>query len=329
MSERELTNYENIDISPAAKGAHDEEVYLYDASTGRLVCASCNPSGERPHGVFDTQTGGEGLGLLVDRPETWAERWIAGSLPGWTLSQLAGTSGPRTEHQPRYLSNSGRLFFNSADALVPGVSSRTRAEEIGGSVQQVGVDNVYEYEQRGEGGCASEPGCVALISSGTSEHESAFLDASEGGADAFFVTAAQLVPQDTDNSLDIYDARICGTVDSEPCLKPKAGPPVQCTGEGCRAPQAPQESSPSPVTNVVSSSGNLGEKAVSPPKVSQKPKTETQAQKLAAALKACRKLKQKRKRAKCEAQARKKYKVKSKKKKTTAKKTAVRPRSRA
>ena len=48
MSDRSLTGYDNVDANPAAKGARDEEVYLYDASTKLLVCASCNPNGEPP-----------------------------------------------------------------------------------------------------------------------------------------------------------------------------------------------------------------------------------------------------------------------------------------
>ena len=47
MSERSLTGYENLDVS---SGVPDEEVFLYDASAGRLVCASCNPTGARPAG---------------------------------------------------------------------------------------------------------------------------------------------------------------------------------------------------------------------------------------------------------------------------------------
>ena len=45
-----LTGYDNID---AVSGKPDEEVYLYDAVAGRLVCASCDPTGARPVGVFD------------------------------------------------------------------------------------------------------------------------------------------------------------------------------------------------------------------------------------------------------------------------------------
>src|SRR5664280_437074 len=61
-----------------------------------------------------------------------------------------------------------------------------------------------------EGREGEEPGgCVALISSGSSSHESAFLDASESGDDVFILTTAQLGGADTDKSYDVYDAHVC------------------------------------------------------------------------------------------------------------------------
>ena len=48
MSDSPLTGYDNRD---AVTGQPDEEVYLYDAAAGRLVCASCDPTGARPHGA--------------------------------------------------------------------------------------------------------------------------------------------------------------------------------------------------------------------------------------------------------------------------------------
>ena len=304
MSARELTGYHNVDANPEAKGAHAEEVYVYDANTGRLVCASCNPSGEPPHGVFDTTQAGEGLGLTVDRPETWSGHWLAGSIPGWTLFEL---NNPRAEHQSRYLSNSGRLFFDSADALVPQDQARTRQESINGKTLSVGVENVYEFEPSGEGSCSNEPGCVALISSGTSERESAFLDAGENGGDVFFLTAAALVAQDTDTGLDVYDARVCGTSETQPCLPVKVPPPPACTGEGCRPPASGQLSFPDGATATYSGPGNTPRLQVSSSKATTTSKTKplTRAQKLTKALSACHKLKRHKRRLACERTVRK------------------------
>lgn len=214
MSDRSLTGYDNHD---AASGEPDEEVFLYDANSGRVVCASCNPSGARPTGMFDR---GKVPLPLVDPPEVWEGRWLAGLIPGWTPDRLN-----HAIYQSRYLSDGGRLFFDSPDALVPHDTN--------------GTEDVYEYEPNGEGNCHREPGCVALISSGTSGEESAFLDASANGDDVFFLTAARLTPQDRDASLDVYDAHVCST--TAPCLSPSvASPPVCTNSDSCRAAPSPQ-----------------------------------------------------------------------------------------
>jgi DNA-binding beta-propeller fold protein YncE len=323
MSERSLTGYDNEDVSSKAPGERlDEEVYLYNATSGLLVCASCNPTGARPVGVFDsggTHGGdGEGIGLVVDRPEIWSavseretfktstDHWLAGSIPGWT-------NGGKyyTPYQSRYLSNKGRLFFNSADPLLPAGSvaeeKRTRPETVEGQTQEVGVENVYEYEPDGVGGCQSG-GCIGLISSGKSEHESAFLDASETGDDVFFLTTARLSPLDTDGNFDIYDARACG----DECPATPAPPAKACEGEECQGTPGAYAGATSMAsgTSVFSGPGNvvlpkqgvLAEKQVIVPV-----KSLTRAQKLANALRTCRREHKKSKRLACEKQAKKKY----------------------
>lgn len=226
MSQMPLTGYDNID---ANSGQPDEEVFLYDASTGHLACASCNPSGARPSGVLDAV----GQRLLVDNQEFWGykfrqgQHWLAGSIPGWTYR-----NNGRSLYQPRYLSDSGRLFFNSPDALVPQDTN--------------GVEDVYEYEPTGVGDCtltnpAFSPrsgGCVSLISSGTSSSESVFYDASESGDDVFFLTASRLTPADQDTAFDVYDAHVCSA--SVPCLSAAVSPPPCSSGDSCKAAPSPQ-----------------------------------------------------------------------------------------
>ncbi len=314
MSDRSLTGYDNEDQSSKAPGERlDEEVYLYQASSGRVECASCNPTGARPVGVFDAGSVGaeagnaEGIGLVVDRPKLWGieragiDHWLAASVPGWT-----SLTGKRAVYQSRYLSDEGRLFFNGADALVP-MAKPTRREKVGGVEQQVGVENVYEYEPGGQGGCRGEAGCVGLISSGTSEHESAFLDASANGNDVFFLTSSVLVPQDIEGNFAVYDAHVCEA--SSPCPEPSSTTVEHCEGEACQGSSSPPPAFATPASATFSGSGNivlpkqavLNEKKVVPP-----PKL-TRAQKLARALKACRKDKKKSKRIACEKQARKQY----------------------
>ncbi len=321
MSNRKLTAYDNVDANPGAEGAHDQEVFLYDASTGRLACASCNPDGQPPNGVFDTKNAGEGEGLTVDRPKVWEEQWLAGSIPGWT----AYGANPMAKHQSRYLSNNGRLFFNSADALVAADQAPTRQETVNGKTLQVGVENVYQYEPGGIGTCQQASGCVALISSGTSERESAFLDASEGGGDAFFLTAAKLVAQDTEPGYEVYAAAECGTSETQPCQPEIQPPPEQCTGEGCRGPSGPPLGFQAPPTSTSSFPGNQVALPGPPPKnttTQTKPNKLTRAQKLSKALKACHKLKRKKQRQACERKARKAYAARAKPAKRMAKKSA-------
>lgn len=81
-SKASLTGYDNTDVNT---GEPDTEVYLYDATANRLICASCNPSGARPIGSSDLNSSGSPL------------------------------------YRPRNLSADGsRLFFTSRDALLPG-----------------------------------------------------------------------------------------------------------------------------------------------------------------------------------------------------------------
>jgi DNA-binding beta-propeller fold protein YncE len=306
MSNRSLTGYDNRDVNPAAKGARDEEVFLYDAQSKRLRCVSCKPGGASPQGVLDTERSNEGLGLLVDRSENWLKMWLAGSIPGWTARSIEGAV-----YQSRYLSDSGRLFFNSADALVPAAEGAVRKEPIEGKEASVGVENVYEYEADGEGSCTSATGCISLLSSGSSKQESTFLDASASGSGAFFLTSQPLVPaQDQDSGFDIYDARVCTT--ESPCLHPSGEESHPCSGEACKGPATSVPAAPAVPPSTQAGAGNVGstveviaEKSESPPK--PKARTLTRAQKLKQALKACKKAKRKNKRVACERQARRKY----------------------
>lgn len=85
--------YDNTD---AETGLPDTEVYVYEAATGALTCASCNPTGERPSG--------------------------SSTIPG------ALVNGTTVVYRPRALSADGRrLFFDSADRL-SGADTNSRAD---------------------------------------------------------------------------------------------------------------------------------------------------------------------------------------------------------
>lgn len=104
--------------------------------------------------------------------------------------------------------NAGRVFFQTASALVPQDTN--------------GVQDVYEWTPSG----------VSLISTGRSHDPSIILDNSASGDDVFFATSEGLDPQDTDGSYDVYDARVDGGFAAAAQVTP-------CEGEACQGPSAP------------------------------------------------------------------------------------------
>jgi hypothetical protein len=279
MSDRSLTGYDNHD---AASGEPDEEVFLYDDQDHKLICASCSKSAARPEGKRFGIAGSE---ALIDSHGVMAERWVAADIPTWESSAVQDAV-----RQPRYLSDEGRLLFNSVAPLVAQDSN--------------GLADAYEYEPAETGSCAQPEGCVQLISAGASGEESAFLEASESGGDVFFMTSAQLTSQDTDTEYDVYDAHVCTATSS--CAQLPAAPPPPCNnGEACKPAPTPQPPIfGDPASATFTGAGNPAKPASAP---APKAKPLTRAQKLAKALKTCRKDKSKSKRSSCEKQARKRY----------------------
>jgi hypothetical protein len=277
MSNRSLTGYDNRD---ASSGAPDEEVFEYDFAKSQLTCVSCDRTAARPSGVRDPASF---PGLLVDRPQIWGHQWLAAAIPGWTAVEKVG-SYLGAPYQSRYLSNDGRLFFNARDGLVP--------QDVNGQF------DVYEYEPSGVGSCGSEAGCVALMSSGRDGGEMSFLDASEDGDDVFFLTAAKLSPNDTDTANDVYDAHVCPA--GAACSPVANEVPERCEElESCRAisPQQVAVTAPPALGDGNVTPSTSGPPAAKPP---------TRAQRLARALKQCRRKHGKRRRA-CEASARRRF----------------------
>jgi hypothetical protein len=312
MSDRDLVGYDTTDTET---GHSDEEVYLYNAETGRLVCASCDPTGARPHGHYyfngGTLPGGQSM-LFVGGSSVWEpSSSLAANIPGWTPYHLK-----RAAYQSRYLTDEGRLFFNSYDGLVPKDTNGNwdvyeyEPENIGPENAKCGPEaangaEVYKpvraYVVAGKAG--EEPaGCVALISSGSSTEESAFLDASETGSDVFFLTTAKLSPQDTDNAYDIYTAHECPT--RTPCPQ-QASAETQQEAEACANETECRAKGPTPRPTI------SGGATTSPTGEHNQPATHipNRAEKLTKALKACRTRypKAKKHRHACEQTARRRY----------------------
>jgi hypothetical protein len=103
-SVRNLTGYDNTD---AHTGEADLEIYLYDAATNRLSCASCQPTGAPP---------------------------TAGAAIKWPASQGPSIQGGVWDdaYPQRNVSERGQVFFETSEALLPGDNNGHR--------------DVYEYE---------------------------------------------------------------------------------------------------------------------------------------------------------------------------------------
>jgi hypothetical protein len=184
------------------------EAFLFDSDSGELVCASCDRSGELPLGPT--------------------------FLPTLSVSDLSPLP------QPRYLTNEGRLLFDTRDSLSPFDTNN-------------GVEDVYQYEPQGIGSCKREGGCISLISAGNEPDDSNFLAMDPSGANVFFTTRDQLSPKDRDDLIDLYDARIGGGIAAETeTTRP------ECQGESCQpAPSPPQDIAPA--SAAFQGSGNVRE----------------------------------------------------------------------
>jgi hypothetical protein len=231
MSQRSLSGQANLD---AASGEPAQEVFRYDAEGDSLSCISCNPFGATPEAMVAPAEGS-----LVNPHGGYDGARVAATLP----------AGYRNEsrislYRPRATLDNGRVFFNSFDSLVPADSN--------------GEWDVYQWEPSGAGSCSassgdgatvrSAGGCVSLLSSGTGEEEAAFLDASESGEDAFFLTPARLSVTDSDSALDVYDARVDG-------VEVTVTPEVECEGGACH-PAAPPTEDPIPNSASFTGPGN-------------------------------------------------------------------------
>jgi hypothetical protein len=226
MSRRPLTGYDNM-VEDMLGAVPLTEVFVYDAETGRITCASCNPSGEPP--------------VAPSLPEY--EKNIAGI---W--GSFLPVSDSLNDNQPRLISENGdRVFFDSIEPLVP--------------QDENGLLDVYEWEAQGEGSCREARGCVYLLSGGQSTDNSYLIDASANGDDAFFVSRAQLVKADHGDSDVLYDARVGGVVppaeeecSGAGCQGTPPAPPIFATpasvtfnGTGNFAPTQQQPEKPSPL----------------------------------------------------------------------------------
>jgi hypothetical protein len=191
MSNRRLTAYRNVD----AGGETVTEIYLYDAASGQVSCASCAPTGAAPPHEGDKATDNRGR-------DTY--------LPGFYSSAT---------HQGRWISADGsRVVFSTNRPLS---STDTNA-----------ALDVYEWERDGSGSCVSGStlnggGCLYLLSDGTGSGGSLLLDSDEAGNNVFFISRARPATVTGSGKANLFDARVDGGF-------PVAKPVPACAGrEAC------------------------------------------------------------------------------------------------
>lgn len=228
-----------------------------------------NPNGEPFAGMYFYDEGSEKLTCVSCPPSGAAVTSNVQITPNVT-EEIVGFTLP---FRPNFMSDDGRyIFFSTGDALVPQDTNK--------------LYDVYEYQ--------AVTGKVVLLSSGTGETASSFMNASPSGDDVFLVTLQSLTKTDTDSLVDLYDARVDGGLPEPP------PPPVPCAGDACQG-----VPSPAPSFNSASGFSGLGNRAPAGTR-SVKARSVPKSTLLAKALKMCRK-QTKRKRVTCEARARKKY----------------------
>jgi len=266
------------------------QVYRYDAVSGGLLRLSFGEGG-----FNDDGNGGVGGASIV---------------PGWEGYDRLGAARP----DPTMADDGSRVFFMSPVALTAKALSSV---PIGtGEKGLEYAENVYEWEQPAVGSCpvSQAGGCVFLISDGRDTSVIAsgeactpkisgvcLLGSDASGANVFFTTADRLAASDVDTQLDVYDARVCEP--ESPCVSGAPAGLPGCLGEACHGIPPQEPAGVSPASASFTGPGNPAPGAVVKPPA----KPLSRVQKLAVALKACKRDRVRRRRVVCERAARKRY----------------------
>ncbi len=259
---RFLVFQSTADLTPDQTGRVEAgQVFEYDAEAETLVRVS------RGEGGYDEDGSSDVYAATIPAPRFAREERVGN---GRFLGLAVSADG-------------SRVFFSTRDALTPQASN--------------GIVNVYEYHA-GHVGLISDGHDGALTVEGRPAVELVGTD--ESGRDVFFTTADRLVPQDTDDQVDLYDARVEGGF----------APPLEaapCGGDSCQA--SPSVSPSLLVPGAPSSTGGTPPPgpASQSPAVARPTVAQVRAAKLAKALKACRAKRNGRRRTVCERAARKRY----------------------
>lgn len=172
VSSRPLTGYDNLNATAAESSS---QVFVYAAGDGRLVCATCNPTGSPPDA--SDEASGETPIPVSEENNTYMRRWLS--------------------------DDGSRVFFQTLQPLVSqdinGVYDVYEWEREGVGTCTVGSGSHWNE------------GCVSLLSGGSSPEFSLFVDADATGENVFFEHFGQLGQADVPvGRNEMYDARVNG-----------------------------------------------------------------------------------------------------------------------
>ncbi len=231
------------------------DVYRYDISSGtlRFLWQGAPPDEVSPDGRY--AYGERGVGFPVsgqayryDSVENLVQCISCASSfnPEPKLGPARANFGVDESNSPttRPISASANgeyAFFSDPAALVPqdvdgesrpeGKEGEDHGEHNSGSISL--SSDIYEWRANGVDDCSNVQGCLSLITTGKGGFYNVLYGTTLSGDDVFFGTYESLVPQDTDSSPDVYDARIDGG------FPPPAPRPTECEGDSCSTPFAP------------------------------------------------------------------------------------------
>ncbi len=261
-------------------GAEDtstvQQLFEYDAETESLARVSIGQQSSA--GTFCPVTKHFEPGFDCDGNIT-----VSALSPAIPLASFAQNYYPVEAISTLAVTDDGRVFFMSRAPLTP--------------LAVEGSKNIYEYSHENVYLVAAGENPqleTAVFQESFNEHDR-LLGTDESGNDLFFGAVGQLVPHDMDTQSDIYDARVeGGFADVQPVQS--------CEGAECRG---GRDAVPVLLPALsVSATGEGGVQALVKPTTT--PKSLTKAQKLARALRLCKK-KARSRRHQCETQARKRY----------------------
>jgi hypothetical protein len=273
-----FTTYGQLTASgPEVDTNEAQQVYRYDFDTGKLVRISIGePS-------FPGSNNGNTPGMNA-------------SVAALTKEGFRGGEGAFAD-----INDESRAISEDGATIVFSTAEQLQADDV-----NTGTENIYVWHECTSSACEDGMhGEVHMISPGddptSKDTANGAASMSASGSDIFIFTRTPLVGQDPDQLMDVYDARIDGGF-------PAPTPEPPCSGEECEGTPSAAPTLGSPGSVAFTGGGNLtpGSTAFPTPE-EPKSKPLTRAQKLAKALKACKKAKPKTKRVSCQKAAHKRY----------------------